>query len=771
MTLARRARRGGRLLLLAAAVATAGCGSAAVLEVPEWTLLPPEGGPREVTLPGHLSSILPARRSTYRLHARVLVPPWLRHEPLTLTLPHLPGLVEAQGNGKPLTPLDQSHTSVYRTDGMHAFSVPTEMAGRMIRIDLLVHHQWAQSAWIHEPPRLSASDHGDRAYMGAVAFNRATDVAALVLLLSAGFTYLILFSLERTRRAHLFYAIQLIAAAAYPLFWSGLLQPILGPAEIPLLGVLLAVAAVAGVYCIHAYFDLETPSPAWIVGVGAVAVVAMIAPGPFESTRWVAAAALAVLATAASYLIVRLARIARAPRRPINTLTFLGCWVLLALCMAPDGLYWLGAWSGVPTTGGIHFASFGLATFAFLHTFAVSRELVVERRTEVEHLSTELQRQVGERSRDLQSAVAQLKYWSGGAPRALQPGETIDERYRTVGPLGRGGMGTVYEVQRITDGQHLALKLLQTAGNAAHVARFAREGEIATQVRHRNVVAVRDVGISQTGFMYLVMDLVQGGTLEEARDRFGDAAWALPLLRQVASGLAALHDASIVHRDLKPANVLLEVREGKTRARIADFGIANSAAVTVAQQAGTLAEASVSAAAAGGRSLAGASGAGAAWASYPRAGEDEDTLPPESFGSIPPAGSSGSLPPPGGPLTDAGVLMGTPLYMAPELRRGVNAASPASDVFSFAVLAYEMLAGAYPFAEPPLFDATRPDHAVPALPLQDACPSLPDDVAHLLTRCIEAPPHERPTAADLAHALATRRRMTKTSGIKVRDPK
>lgn len=262
--------------------------------------------------------------------------------------------MEAQGNGKPLTPLDPSHTSVYRTDGMHAFSVPTEMAGRMIRIDLLVHHRWAQSAWIHEPPRLSASNHGDRAYMRAVAFNRATDVAALVLLLSAGFTYLILFSLERTRRAHLFYAIQLIAAAAYPLFWSGLLQPILGPAEIPLLGVLLAVAAVAGVYCIHAYFDLETPSPAWIVGVGAVAVVAMIAPGPFESTRWVAAAALAVLATAASYLIVRLARIARSPRRPINTLTFLGCWGLLALCMAPDGLHWLGAWSGVPTTGGLN---------------------------------------------------------------------------------------------------------------------------------------------------------------------------------------------------------------------------------------------------------------------------------------------------------------------------------------------------------------------------------------------------------------------------------
>src|SRR5207244_2632202 len=82
---------------------------------------------------------------------------------------------------------------------------------------------------------------------------------------------------------------------------------------------------------------------------------------------------------------------------------------------------------------------------------------------------------------------------------------------------------------------------------------FAREAQIAAELKHPNLLDVVDVGIAD-GMLFLVMPLVTGGSLEGARARFGDAAWATPLLSQIAAGLAALHARGIVHRDLKPGN-------------------------------------------------------------------------------------------------------------------------------------------------------------------------------------------------------------------------
>ena len=110
-----------------------------------------------------------------------------------------------------------------------------------------------------------------------------------------------------------------------------------------------------------------------------------------------------------------------------------------------------------------------------------------------------------------------------------------------VRALGEGGMGAVYEVVRATDGETFALEVVTGGVSRAGAIRFAREAEIGARVRHPNLVSIVDVGLGDSGAPFLVMELVRGDALEERRDRFGDAAWAMPLLRQIARGLATLH--------------------------------------------------------------------------------------------------------------------------------------------------------------------------------------------------------------------------------------
>ncbi len=163
----------------------------------------------------------------------------------------------------------------------------------------------------------------------------------------------------------------------------------------------------------------------------------------------------------------------------------------------------------------------------------------------------------------------------------LSPGDTFDSRYLVVRALGAGGMGDVYDVERATDRRRLALKVVTAALQAKQAARFAREAEIGARLHHENLVSIVDVGIAAGATPFLVMELVQGGSLEDKRARFGDTRWALPILRQIASGLAELHANSVVHRDLKPGNVLLVEGNGGAApiAKISDFGISRFGAL------------------------------------------------------------------------------------------------------------------------------------------------------------------------------------------------
>jgi serine/threonine-protein kinase len=178
----------------------------------------------------------------------------------------------------------------------------------------------------------------------------------------------------------------------------------------------------------------------------------------------------------------------------------------------------------------------------------------------------------------------------------------------------------------------------------------------------------------------------------------------------VATGLAALHAEGIVHRDLKPANVLL-ARPGDLLdpgAKIADFGIAR------------LAE--------GGA-------------------EEETAIDPNADTAIHSSGSAL-----GAALTEVGILLGTPIYMAPELAVGARDAKPSSDVWAFGVIAYQLMTGALPFAAPPVLDtiARRPWSAARAL--DEA--RVGGAVASLVARCLGASPESRPTAEECVAALS-----------------
>src|SRR4051812_3971447 len=153
-------------------------------------------------------------------------------------------------------------------------------------------------------------------------------------------------------------------------------------------------------------------------------------------------------------------------------------------------------------------------------------------------------------------------------------GTILNERYRIVGLLGRGGMGEVYRAEDLTLGQPVALKFLPEvlSADSAMLARFRREVRVARQISHRNICRVYDIGEAE-GQQFLSMEYVRGEELSSVLKRFGrlPADKATEIARQLCAGLAAAHDAGVLHRDLKPSNVMIDE---KGDVRVTDFGLA-----------------------------------------------------------------------------------------------------------------------------------------------------------------------------------------------------
>ena len=157
------------------------------------------------------------------------------------------------------------------------------------------------------------------------------------------------------------------------------------------------------------------------------------------------------------------------------------------------------------------------------------------------------------------------------------PGALLDERYRIVGRLGKGGMGEVYRADDLKLGQPVALKFLpeDVDRDPARLTQLHTEVRMARQVSHPNVCRVYDVG-EYEGHTFLSMEYVDGEDLASLLRRIGRFPQdrAIELARQICAGLAAAHDRGVVHRDLEPANIMLD---GSGRIRITDFGLAGAA--------------------------------------------------------------------------------------------------------------------------------------------------------------------------------------------------
>lgn len=274
-------------------------------------------------------------------------------------------------------------------------------------------------------------------------------------------------------------------------------------------------------------------------------------------------------------------------------------------------------------------------------------------------------------------------------------------RYALLHKLAEGGMGVIYVGYDDSLHRRVAIKVLRR-GEAAREW-LLREGQALGRLSHPNVVSVHEVGEERPGGrVFLAMELIEGPTLRAWLDeRPRPFADALRLFLQAGRGLSAAHRAGLVHRDFKPDNVLIG-EDG--RARVADFGIA---ALAQAAQA------------------------------------EAQAAPPAGVDAL------------SSPLTQTGVLMGTPAFMSPEQFRGERA-TPLSDQFSFCVALYRAAYGASPHPVAELAPLARHvQNEPPAPPPRRA--EVPAWLAPILLRGLERDPSLRfPSMDELLRAIERR---------------
>jgi serine/threonine-protein kinase len=269
--------------------------------------------------------------------------------------------------------------------------------------------------------------------------------------------------------------------------------------------------------------------------------------------------------------------------------------------------------------------------------------------------------------------------------------------YQIVRQLGKGGMGAVYEGFNPQLGRRAAIKVLlsQLTNDKEQVARFFNEAKASNLVRHPSLVDVFECGYAENGMAFIIMEYLDGETLRARCKRQGTLGpTSIPIIRQMATALAATHEKNIVHRDLKPDNVMLvadpEVPGGE-RVKILDFGIAK-----------LLAE----------------------------AGGEELKV-----------------------RTKTGTMMGTPTYMSPEQCRGNAAVRQPSDVYSLGAMLFEMYAGQPPFVSDGFGELMAMHLFAPPPTLSSQVPGVPPELDELIGRMLAKDPAQRPLMTQVAEQL------------------
>ena len=279
----------------------------------------------------------------------------------------------------------------------------------------------------------------------------------------------------------------------------------------------------------------------------------------------------------------------------------------------------------------------------------------------------------------------------GAATSPSIAGEPIlDGRYNLERRLGQGGMGIVYKGRHIFLKTQHAIKIIlpDLVGNDPNlVTRFRQEALAAAAIRHQNIIAVTDFGVVRSTMPFLVMEFVQGKSLQEVMAAEGamGPVRAFEIMQPICAGIAAAHRQNIVHRDIKPLNVMLQ--DGQTVAegtKILDFGLAKI-----------------------------------------KSGE--------LLGSFVAAQTTG--------------LMGSPFYMAPE-QWSDEPPDARADVYSLGVMLYQMLAGEVPFKANAI-PAIMKKHLIEEPPtFSSRGIEVPPQIEAVVRHALEKEPEHRTPSAD-----------------------
>ncbi|MBI3792154.1 MAG: serine/threonine protein kinase, partial [Gemmatimonadetes bacterium] len=258
--------------------------------------------------------------------------------------------------------------------------------------------------------------------------------------------------------------------------------------------------------------------------------------------------------------------------------------------------------------------------------------------------------------------------------------------------LGGGGMSRVFVARENALGREVVVKILPTDVAGVSVERFKREIMTAARLQHPHIVPLLNAG-EVDGVPYFTMPFVKGEGLRQRLRSHGalETSEAVRLMRDVASALAYAHKEGVVHRDIKPDNVLLSGGS----ATVTDFGVAKALRDAAAAPSGD------------------------------------------------------------GALTQMGIALGTPMYMAPEQAAADPGVDHRADLYSFGVMAYEMLAGQPPFIAPTAENLAYQHLSVAPRSVTELRPSVPSSVAEAVRRALAKSPADRfSTVAQFAEALS-----------------
>jgi len=267
-------------------------------------------------------------------------------------------------------------------------------------------------------------------------------------------------------------------------------------------------------------------------------------------------------------------------------------------------------------------------------------------------------------------------------------GRVLNDRFRMISVIARGGMGRVYKAEQVPLGRIVAVKTLDPRNNGSDgdpqfQQRFFLEASVASKLQHPNTVTVFDYGRTSDGVFFIAMELVEGQSLLTVIREAGklDAARTVHIALQIARSLREAHRFDVIHRDLKPGNVLLTQH-----------------------------------------------------------GDEDDFVKVLDFGLVKHVETEAHV-----ELTKAGLFMGSPKYMSPEQIRGDHV-DARCDIYALGACMYEMLTGKVPFDRENTVKILMAHMHEAVKPITD--PAVPPALNDLVLRCLSKQAEERPASMD-----------------------